>query len=76
MGLDHTDMYEKHRFTSVPYFIYSRRSRWLWFVVGSSLDRWVDAGRLLENMKVDDKLADPFKITALEQLMNVGQTPF
>ena len=37
-----------------------------------AIEKWVDAGRLLENMKAEYKLADPFKMTALVQFMNVG----
>ena len=40
--------------------------------IADAIDRWVDSGRVLENMKADYKLADPFKITALEQLMGIG----
>ena len=40
--------------------------------IADAIDRWVDSGRVLENMKSEYKLADPFKITALEQLMNIG----
>ena len=35
--------------------------------------KWVDSGRILESMKEEFKLQDPFEIMALEQLMNFGK---
>ena len=40
--------------------------------IADAIDRWVDSGRVLENMKEEYKLQDIFKVTALEQLMNIG----
>ena len=40
--------------------------------IADAIDRWVDSVRVLENMKEEFKLQDPVKITALEQLMNIG----
>ena len=40
--------------------------------VADAIERWVEAGRILENPKPEYKLPEPFKITVLEQLMNVG----
>ena len=41
--------------------------------VADAIERWVEAARVLENLKPEYKLPEPYKITALESLMNVGQ---
>ena len=41
--------------------------------VADAIERWVEAARTLEGLKPEYKLPEPFTITALEQLMNVGQ---
>merc|ERR1712175_15066 len=41
--------------------------------VADAIERWVEAARVLENLKPEYKLPNPYKITALESLMNVGQ---
>ena len=41
--------------------------------IADAIDRWVDPGRVLENMKEEFKLQDLCKIMALEQLMNIGK---
>merc|ERR1711873_384768 len=41
--------------------------------IADAIERWVEASRVLENLKQEYKLPNPYKITALESLMNVGQ---
>ena len=41
--------------------------------IADQLDKWIESIRTLEAMKADYKLPDPFKVTALEQIMAVGQ---
>ena len=41
--------------------------------IADAIERWVEAARVLENLKQEYKLPNPYKITALESLMNVGQ---
>ena len=41
--------------------------------IADAIERWLESGRLLESMKEDYKLPEVFKITALEQIMAVGQ---
>ena len=41
--------------------------------IADAMDRWIESARTLENMKPEYKLQDPFKVTALESLMSVGQ---
>ena len=36
-------------------------------------DKWIESIRTLEAMKEECRLPDPFKVTALEQIMSVGQ---
>ena len=38
--------------------------------VADAIERWVEAARILENLKPEYKLAEPYKITALESLRN------
>ena len=41
--------------------------------IADAIDRWIESARTLKNMKPEHKLQDPFKVTALESLTNVGQ---
>ena len=41
--------------------------------VADAMDRWIESARTLENMKPEYKLQDPFEVTALESVMNIGQ---
>ena len=41
--------------------------------IADAIERWVEAARVLEGLKPEYKLPEPYKITALESLMNVGQ---
>ena len=41
--------------------------------IADAIERWMESGRMLESLKQEYKLPDVFKITALEQLMAVGQ---
>ena len=42
-------------------------------LIADSLDKWIEAARNLEAIKEEYRLADPFKLAALEQMMNIGQ---
>merc|ERR1712015_487361 len=41
--------------------------------IADAIERWVESGRTLECLKQEYRLPDVFKVTALEQLMGVGQ---
>ena len=41
--------------------------------IADAIERWMESGRMLENLKQEYRLPEPFKVTALEQLMGVGQ---
>ena len=41
--------------------------------IADAIERWMESGRMLEGLKQEYRLPEPFKVTALEQLMGVGQ---
>ena len=41
--------------------------------IADAIERCVEAARTLESLKPEYKLSEPYKVTALESLMNVGQ---